>query len=331
MAYTNYIKDEAKKLYQKALALYKKNPGGLSFNQILNDLLKPYNAAVGDKIKSEILLTTATGISAGAIASAGMMTAPTLSKTLYKNAREAARATKKVMDEHLRNQSTIQEIREVLYDGYGYDELLQYKKSLPKYLQDPLNQHRVNSLTTRSLKTAYIDVLNAKNDAALEKALKVALEEKARYYAQRIAATEEARGYNIANAQRMIDQNVEFVKWTLSSLHRTPCVCDFFASQNVGYGNGVYPLMDAPMPVTSSHPFCRCVLRKVHVPPDRVRSGSNPANTAMSRYTANQQRQILGSVANVQAWQAGAPVINILNRGRPQQYHVTTVGQIFSS
>ena len=329
MAYINYIKNEAKELYEKALALYKKSSNGLSFSQILNDLLKPYNKTVGDKIRDEILLTTATGISAGAITSAGMMTTPTLSKALYKNARQAARTTKAVMDEHLKNQSTIAEIREVLYDGYGYDELLKFKKTLPKYLQDPLARYQVDRLRTKALKTAYINMLNATNDKEFEKALKVALEEKARYYALRIANTEEARGYNIANAQRMINQGVEFVKWTLSSLHRTPCRCDFFATQNVGYGEGVYPLMDAPMPVTSSHPNCFCVLRTVHVPPDKVRAGANPSTTTLNRFSAYQQRQILGSAANVQAWQAGAPVNSILNRGRPAQYHVTTVGQIF--
>ena len=227
------IKDEAKKLYDAVLKAYEDNPNML-MSEILNDYLKKYNDKVAEEINKEIssLMNT---LSAGIVAPEFLpYTKPKLSSSLYKNAKDAARTTYNVMQEHIKNQSTINEIREVLYDGYGYDELLKIKKKLPRYLSQNVTEERINRLKTAPLRNAYLKILNAKNDREFQKALRVALEEKARYYALRIARTEEQKAFTLAEAFRNMEDGVEFVKWTMSSAHKTVCICEFFAYQNVG-------------------------------------------------------------------------------------------------
>lgn len=329
MAYKKTINEEARKVYERALALYLINPT-VPFTEILKLVLQPYNNKMATLITEEVLDMTGTGVSAGAILSAGMMKPPTLSKRLYQNGKQAAKDIRKVMDEHLQQQSTIYAMEKALYDGYDYDELIQFKKDLPRYLTRDLDAAKVASLKTKSLKASYMAVINARSDEEFKKALKVASEEKARFYARRIAMTEESRAYNLANIQRMIDQGIEFVTWTLSGSHKTPCICDMFANQNVGYGRGVYPLKSAPVPVTSSHPYCRCVLRKVFMPPNKVNTAKNPTNAILNQMNLTQQRAVLGSHANVKKWKAGKSAYSLINSGRPPQYRVQTVGQVFS-
>ena len=248
------------------LKAYKTNPH-LTYTEILNEHLKKFNQDIQDELKDIISKIINASIGGGAAAAAVAMSVPNLSSALYNNAKNAAKSASKVLNEHFQNQSTIAEIREILYDGYGYDELLDIKKSLPKYLKTPLAEAQINKLRTQSLKNAYIKVLEAANDKQLEKALRVALEEKARYYAYRIAVTEEQRFYTLSNAIRQREKGIKFVKWTMSSLHKTSCVCEIFATQDVGYGEGIYPLMSAPTPIYSTHPICKCRLRDLYRKP----------------------------------------------------------------
>ena len=259
-------KDKARKLRDKVIAEYKSNPD-LTMSQILNDFLKDYN----DDIAKEINAAITTLMSAGIVDKfkPGVLpyTLAKLSKALYNNAENTAKVTYQVLQDHIKTQSTINEIREALYDGYGYDELLPIKKSLPKYLSQPLSEEKIKRLKTKSLQNAYINILNSKNDRQLEKAMKVGLEERARYYAERIAKTEEAKAFTLHNAERQLEKGVEYVRWTMSSLHRTTCVCEYYANQDVGYGRGVYKMLDAPAPVYSTHPNCMCSLRPVYREP----------------------------------------------------------------
>ena len=324
----DYIKKEAAKLYKEVIAAYNANPT-LTMGEILNSFLAQYNDKIGAEIEAEIINAMSASFSSSTLINANSMTTPTLSKSLFYNAEQTARVTKKILEEHFKNQSTIEEIRKELYDGHGYEEILPIKKTLPKYLQKPLAEEKVNRLKTKPLKAAYFKVLNAKNDKQLERALKVALEERARQYAQRIADTEEARYFNLANAQRQIDSGIKFVRWTLSSRHKVKCVCDFFARQDVGYGAGIYPLMNAPMPVSSTHVFCKCSLRDYHRTPT-FKEVKNPITKTMSTFDDATKRKIAGSEAKLQQWKQGVPLINIWNTARPN-YKYKTVSDIFTS
>jgi len=263
----------AKQLYKDVLEEYKNNPG-MTMTEILNKHLAKYNDKVAGDILQSIYDIMAQGMTAGMGAGAatfgagaaigtGMIGELELSTMLYNNAKETAKAAKKVIDEHLRNQATINDLREALYDGYGYDELLDIKKSLPKYLAKDLTEAKLAKLKTKQLKAAYLAILDAKNDKQLAKAMKNALEARARYYAWRIAYTEQQKAYLRNEIAEMINNGVEFVRWTLSPRHSIPCICDYYANKNIGYGRGVFPLNKSPVPTYSSHPFCACVLSPV--------------------------------------------------------------------
>ena len=143
-----------------------------------------------------------------------------------------------------------------------YDAVMDINAKLPKYLGQGLTEEKLAQLRTKQLKAAYLDVLDAKNDRELQKALKNAAYEKARYYAHRIADTEEHRAFTLANGQKMLNDGVELVKISLSSAHKIFCVCDYHTSLNSGYGKGIYRINEAPMP--PYHPHCRCKMTPVY-------------------------------------------------------------------
>ena len=137
-----------------------------------------------------------------------------------------------------------------LYEGYGFrrpgDEPLQINRNnplLPRYLReallpiselsDELRKHfarlQADGLTTQALRAAYLDVLRAfdaleegKGWDAVEKALRVAVHEKARYQANRIAQTELHRAYAEARALELMDDpDVQWVQWRTGDLYFT--------------------------------------------------------------------------------------------------------------
>ncbi len=279
------IDDLAKELHDKVMAEYKKNPD-LTYSEILNKFLDEYN----DEVLAALGAVIGASIGGSSLMSKYQVSVPQLSSRLYTNSQYVAKETMKVLNTHLDNKSTINEMREALYDGYGYDELLPIKKKLPKYLTSNITEAKISKLKTKSLKASYTDVLLAKNDKALEKAMKVALEEKARYYAFRLADTEEQKAFNNALINEMLSDGVKYVKWTLSQSHSTACVCDYYARYNTGFGEGVYPIDSAPVPVYSTHPFCRCTLRETEV--QRYRFGDDPRNTTLDKFNKKDKQKI---------------------------------------
>lgn len=84
-----------------------------------------------------------------------------------------------------------------------------------------------------------------------------------RYKSERLALTEMAKAYKIANemAVEQMRQNSRFMwfeKWELSPSHPRPDVCDILASQDEGEGPGVY--RNAP----NRHPGCMCYIYPVY-------------------------------------------------------------------
>ncbi len=279
----------AKKLKEKILAEIRRNPE-LTYEEILNYYLAEYNEEVQagildslSKMKSDIPIGTA-------VMSGAVISAPELSSRLYANAKDTAKAVKKVLDTYIATKATIEDIRKALYDGYGYEELLPIKKDAPGFLRKKITPEAIARLKTKPLKAAYLKVLDATTERELEKALKIAVEEKSRYYALRIASTEEAKAFTLGQVAGYLEEGVQFVKWTLSPRHSLPCVCDLYATMNVGWGPGIYPIMDAPMPVYSSHPFCQCKLVKIE--PKKMKYSADPVKTALEKFPAKDRRAV---------------------------------------
>lgn len=211
-----------------------------------------------------------------------------LSDKLYSQAREVSNVVQGIVERHANGWNDARALALQLYEGYGFrkpgDEPLKINRNnplLPRYLRevllpiselsDELRRHlaglQVDGLTTQALRAAYLDVLRAfdaledgKGWDAVEKALRVAFYEKARYQANRIAQTELHRAYAEARARELMDDlEVQWVQWRLSVTHPEVDICDYLARvDRWGMGPGVYPADQAPVP--PAHPHCRCIL-----------------------------------------------------------------------
>lgn len=76
----------------------------------------------------------------------------------------------------------------------------------------------------------------------VDKAIDVATQEKARYFAERIARTEKARAYMDGVMYKYAnDPDCIAFKWKLSSRHPCDDICDLYAYRLVGDGRGQFP------------------------------------------------------------------------------------------
>jgi len=255
-----------------------------------------------------------------------------LSDMLYKNAKDTAKLASKILYDGIKAKDTIGEIAKKLYEGYGFKdkEILDLAdKNLPDYIRkaifNPFKQERVmkqiEKLKTKPLRIAYKEIfrkLDEMNAEAIEKAMRTALEEKARYYANRIAKTETHRAFMSKRAKDMLeDDEVEFVKFEMSSAHKKTDICDFYANLDVGYGRGVIPKRE--MRATPLHPHCYCIYTPYY---KKVKGKRKKWNTAvketMNRFSEKEQREILGSYEKLMRFKAGEDIEKIFNSIRPK-------------
>lgn len=104
------------------------------------------------------------------------------------------------------------------------------------------------------------------NTAALDNAVWLAVQEKARYHADRIARTEDASAwFDSFILENQDDELVWGYRWVLSNRHKYVPFdqCDVCANMDVGYGPGVYPKNKVPS--IPRHPHCMCSLEVVYV------------------------------------------------------------------
>ena len=94
-------------------------------------------------------------------------------------------------------------------------------------------QRNIDKLSTQGLKAAYngiIDTISKGNEEMVDKAIYVATQEKARYFAERIARTEKARAYMDGVMYHYAhDPDCVAFKWKLSSRHPCDDICDLYA------------------------------------------------------------------------------------------------------
>lgn len=197
-----------------------------------------------------------------------------------------------------------------IYDGYGFGGALKVQSlsALPKDLRVLVAASRqaltpedipsfigqaeqvrkyAQALRTAPLRAAYtqlVDRLEKGLTRGLENAVRVATEEKTRYFAERILRTESARAWGEGfNEQLDRDEDATGLRWETSSAHRIFDVCDFHHRADLfGMGPGVYPKEHRPS--YPAHPHCLCVLSawyrgKAH---PQVEEGGKRALEAMS-------------------------------------------------
>ena len=285
---------------------------------------------------------------AGALSSAELLKAlstpwdgsgMTLSQKLHGASREMRQSIVETVQNQIRRNSTIQKAAQALYDGYGYGHVTRTQE-LPKYLNGltrwvrssresmtPADQLSVlkairkvkaqadgladDRVTYNHFRTSLKELLakvESGSDKAARKALQVAVEEKSRYVAERIARTEAARArYDAFIARYDEDDSVVAYKWTLSSRHPVDDICNMYAEADLyGLGKGIFPKDAAP--VNPAHPHCLCHYAPVYSSElkglKRSDDVEDRGNTWLKKQPLRIQEKILG-VKGREAWKAG--------------------------
>jgi len=211
-----------------------------------------------------------------------------------------------------------------LYDGYGYGHVIQ-SADVPKYLSKiELTARRMGSINTiqgaiatakkqiseiktPSLKAAYKQLLDtslSRSSNALEKAVRVAIEEKSRYQAERIARTEYSRAYGEGFFAKIEnDSDVKGFRWALSSNHPALDICDFYSNADqYGLGKGVFPKDKAPE--YPAHPHCHCILEEVYDDKGNGVFKKDAGDKYLSSLSSADRSKLLG-VEGSKAWSQG--------------------------
>ena len=235
-----------------------------------------------------------------------------LSRRIYNNVKDIQKRALKVINEHLKTKGTIVKLRELLYDGYkSKSGVLSVREKLPDYLKKG-DKEEVLKLKTRPLKAAYLKMLNAKSEKEFKNAMRVAIEEKSRFFADRIAQTEEARVFAFSRASDILeDENISLAKYELCSCHKEKDECDYFASIDFGYGKGVYPKKE--MVTTPLHPYCKCHYRKINRTIRRKRDVKKPYENAFNTLRAKEKELIFSEWGANQIKNANVHPVDVLN------------------
>ncbi len=316
----------SKELFEKAMELAKQGYTISEIKKALREEFGKYNAEVVKIIEEQLSIFDEIPHN--------LLTGVALSDVLYQNAKKMVNSASYLIADHIKSKKTIATLSKKLYEGYDFKskEVLAVKKKLPKYikkeLQRPKNllqlQKQIEKLRTKHLKTAYNQIfekIDKMGEKAFENAMRVALEEKARFYADRIAHTELFRAKNYQNAVEYLQNNeISFVRYTMSVKHPMVDICDFYANLDVGYGRGIIPKEE--MVTLPLHPFCRCRYVPVHndrklkqIKPKRI---DKAIKETMQKFSQYEQARILGSREKVQLLHAGADITDIFNSVRPK-------------
>lgn len=209
----------------------------------------------------------------------------TLSKRLYRRSSTIRNEVADTIKQALKTNKTVKELAKSIFDGYGKGGIIP-EASIPKFLSklSDINiggeatpeakrkerellrsvKGKIARLDTPYVRAAYNEVAAAVedgNEVRLQKAIYTATQEKARYHAERIARTENARAYADGQMNRFLDDDdIVAFQWKLSSRHPRYDICDFYANADLyGLGKGVYP--KDKFPRLPAHPHCMCHIK----------------------------------------------------------------------
>lgn len=209
----------------------------------------------------------------------------TLSKRLYRRSSTIRNEVADTIKQALKTNKTVKGLAKSIFDGYGKGGIIT-EASIPKFLSklSDINisgeatpeakrkerellrsvKGKIARLDTPYVRAAYNEVAAAVedgNEVRLQKAIYSATQEKARYHAERIARTENARAYADGQMNRFLDDDdIVAFQWKLSSRHPRYDICDFYANADLyGLGKGVYP--KDKFPRLPAHPHCMCHIK----------------------------------------------------------------------
>lgn len=278
-----------------------------------------------------------------------------LSGMLYNNWRRVSAHVASIVRDHVKGLQQARELALELYEGYNFrppgteplqiaDKLRQLPLPLRLIARDPRVRQAImvkarraasSSLRSQALKSAYLQAFDAAIAGAtrsrLRQMLDVAMHEKVRYFANRIAQTELARTHADRVAHEfMADTQLEVVQWRLSASHPVDDICDVLANvDRFGLGPGCYPKQLAPKP--PAHPFCRCHLRsRPDLRAADARENPGAERAMLARHSEPAAARMVGSRERLRMVKGGASVVDAWNLGGKNEYAIRTLGEAVS-
>jgi len=123
---------------------------------------------------------------------------------------------------------------------------------------------RGNLTRTKKAYLKFLDAFEEQDKKKIARTINKAIDEKARYVAERISRTEVGRAWTEGfHLKHKNDDDVVGYKWKLSNGHQEVYdQCDVYANTNFGMGKGVFP--KGRIPQQPAHPNCRCYLIPVY-------------------------------------------------------------------
>ena len=278
----------------------------------------------------------------------------TLSNRLYAYSESTSMTVTGLVNKHVKGFANARELAFEIYEGYGFnpEEVINLNKpgdAVPRYMKEALLpdatvRHQLarayagaqtKALRTGNLRAAYQELLKAIDKveegagfAYLDKKLKVAFEEKLRYFANRIAQTELHRAFAERQAlDIMADEDTKFVRWRLSPMHPVEDICDYFAYRDIGYGPGVYPKEIAPVP--PAHPFCKCIMTRDIMRDDEIKPIPEDADQKyFASLPPDVARKVAGSAAKLERIQNGETAWAVHNSNIDAVYQVKMISDV---
>lgn len=288
-------------------------------------------AAYGYGIVPEVLTAATYAKMATAMERPWASDGMTLSKRLHGATKQMREAIVDTIRTQLNLNASWTNAARELYDGYNSGKAVVREQDLPNYLRlvrhatagspeqlraarkawNNINRLARNGAPTKSLKAAYNQLVQQAltgSDEAMQKACWVAVQEKSRYVAERIARTEMARAYAdgfLADIE--VDDDVVAVKWKTGTRHPVFDICDMYAKADMyGLGPGIYP--KDKLPKLPAHPHCMCKLVKIYAADlDGKKAKENiegAVNDYLEKLSDNQRMQLMG-INGAKAWQSG--------------------------
>jgi hypothetical protein len=350
------LEDDIRAAYEVLIALIAE---GVPPRDAIAQALAAYQPAVADAMA--VALTSILGQAIGSSAVLELQVGQqALSAKLYAQAQEVSAVVQGVVQRHADGIFDARRLALELFEGYTFRapdaEPLQFVPSnpkLPRYMREALLSDatvagdlrrayarlQVNGLRTPALRAAYSEALDAIDAMAkgsgrklLDKRLEVAFFERMRYFATRISETELHRAYAQAQAREMMgDDDVEWVQARRAPGKSEPCICVLYTGRDrYGYGPGVYPKAQAPIP--PYHPFCRCAVRaRLDL------TGKPPRDADLAEDVSFLRRlgepvaaRVMGSRAKLEQVENGRITDDVHNTGKPAQYQVKRGGDFGS-
>jgi hypothetical protein len=277
-----------------------------------------------------------------------------LSRAIYLNSRDVSSEVAAIVRQHAAGIQQARQLALRLYDGYNAKDGVRRplegsaRGNLPTALrwltQDVparkgltqllvRGQEQAAKLRTPALRAAYLEAFSAwragEGREALNRRLDVAVREKNRFFANRIAVTELARANAAQQARElMADPTVEVVEVRINPTHPRTDICDLHARADLWeLGPGRYPKAKAPQP--TYHPFCRCRLRSR---PDLDVTAAREVPGGAAKYLRELGRggaaRVMGSQWRADQVIAGRPLDEAINAGRDPAYHLVRLGSL---